>query len=83
LQNADGSWALDSELAKILALKEATISSKIPPLATQHTWATVLAILWLHSHAADQRDEWELLKAKALDWLHANAGKMGVLVKRI
>ncbi|XP_062993646.1 von Willebrand factor A domain-containing protein 5A isoform X2 [Elgaria multicarinata webbii] len=74
LQNADGSWLLDSGLANILGLRETEISSKTPPQVSPDTWATVLAILWLHSHAAGQRDEWELLEAKALNWLRANAG---------
>uniref|UniRef100_A0A8D2IRZ2 von Willebrand factor A domain containing 5A n=1 Tax=Varanus komodoensis TaxID=61221 RepID=A0A8D2IRZ2_VARKO len=74
LQNADGSWALDAVLAKALSLSEADILSRTPPQVTPNTWATVLAILWLHSHAKEQRYEWELLEAKALGWLRANAG---------
>ncbi|XP_062993650.1 von Willebrand factor A domain-containing protein 5A isoform X6 [Elgaria multicarinata webbii] len=74
LQNAEGSWHLDSDLASILGLTEADISSKIPAQVARNAWATVLATLWLHSHAAEHRDEWELLEAKALSWLHTTAG---------
>ncbi|XP_048373973.1 von Willebrand factor A domain-containing protein 5A isoform X1 [Sphaerodactylus townsendi] len=74
LQNADGSWVLDSNLASVLGLKEADIMSKTPEQVPPSAWATVLAILWLHSRAAEQRDEWELLEAKALNWLQASAG---------
>ncbi|XP_066486198.1 von Willebrand factor A domain-containing protein 5A-like [Tiliqua scincoides] len=74
LQNADGSWPLGTELASILGLSEAEISSKAPAQVVPDAWATVLAILWLHSNAAEQIDEWQLLEAKALRWLHATAG---------
>ncbi|XP_054848665.1 von Willebrand factor A domain-containing protein 5A-like [Eublepharis macularius] len=73
LQNADGSWVLDSSLADLLGLSEAEISSKTPDQVTPNVWATVLAILWLHSKAAEQSDEWQLLEAKALRWLQGNA----------
>ncbi|XP_053217233.1 von Willebrand factor A domain-containing protein 5A-like isoform X1 [Podarcis raffonei] len=74
LQNADGSWPLDSDLASILGLSEAEISSKSPAQVAPNAWATVLAILWLHINAMEQKDEWELLEAKALSWLHATTG---------
>ncbi|KAL8176324.1 UNVERIFIED_CONTAM: hypothetical protein K2H54_030924 [Gekko kuhli] len=74
LQNADGSWGLDSNLAILLGLNEADIMSKTPEQVAPNVWATVLAILWLHSSAAEQWDEWELLEKKALNWLQAIAG---------
>nr|XP_056720362.1 von Willebrand factor A domain-containing protein 5A-like [Euleptes europaea] len=74
LQNADGSWVLDASLARLLGLSEAKIVSKTPEQVAPNVWATVLAILWLHSRAAEQREEWELLEAKALNWLQATAG---------
>ncbi|XP_015283016.1 PREDICTED: von Willebrand factor A domain-containing protein 5A-like, partial [Gekko japonicus] len=73
LQNADGSWDPDSNLASLLGLSEAKIMRKTPKQVAPNVWATVLAILWLHSNAAEQRDEWELLEAKALNWLQARA----------
>uniref|UniRef100_A0A6J0UQQ6 von Willebrand factor A domain-containing protein 5A-like n=1 Tax=Pogona vitticeps TaxID=103695 RepID=A0A6J0UQQ6_9SAUR len=73
LQNANGSWPLASNLASILGLSEAEILSKIPAQVAQNVWATVLALLWLHSKALEQKDEWELLEMKALNWLHATA----------
>ncbi|KAH0626612.1 hypothetical protein JD844_001692 [Phrynosoma platyrhinos] len=73
LQNADGSWPLDSGLVLILGQSEATLK-KTPSQVAPNVWATVLAILWLHSKASEQRDEWELLEAKALNWLQVAAG---------
>ncbi|XP_013925787.1 PREDICTED: von Willebrand factor A domain-containing protein 5A-like [Thamnophis sirtalis] len=66
LQNADGSWPHGPVLAAILDLSEADVVSDI--------WATVLAVLWLHLKAAEQKDEWELLEGKAVHWLQMNAG---------
>ncbi|XP_053121919.1 von Willebrand factor A domain-containing protein 5A-like [Hemicordylus capensis] len=74
LQNADGSWPLDSDLATLLDLSEAEISSQKPAQVIPTAWATVLAVLWLHFRAAEQNDEWQLLEAKALSWLQATAG---------
>ncbi|KAH1182080.1 hypothetical protein KIL84_009834 [Mauremys mutica] len=62
LQNADGSWDLDPRLAAALG--------DVPP----GVWATVLAVVWLHGRAAGQRDEWELLEAKAVGWVWGRAG---------
>ncbi|KAJ7313846.1 hypothetical protein JRQ81_005595 [Phrynocephalus forsythii] len=73
LQNADGSWSLDPGLASILTLSKAEILNKIPAQVAQNVWVTVLAILWLHSKALGQKDEWELLERKALNWLHTTA----------
>uniref|UniRef100_H9GD78 VWFA domain-containing protein n=1 Tax=Anolis carolinensis TaxID=28377 RepID=H9GD78_ANOCA len=75
LQNADGSWPLDSGLAHILGQSETKLK-KTPSQVSPNVWATVLAILWLHSKALEQRDEWELLEAKALSWLKATSGEM-------
>lgn len=38
-------------------------------------WATVLAVVWLHSRSAAQREEWELLEIKAVGWLRSRAGE--------
>ncbi|XP_025031574.1 von Willebrand factor A domain-containing protein 5A [Python bivittatus] len=74
LQNADGSWILDACLLSLLGLNEAETLAKKPLQVAPAAWATVLVILWLHVHATEERDIWELLEAKALGWLHENAG---------
>uniref|UniRef100_F7CD82 von Willebrand factor A domain containing 5A n=1 Tax=Ornithorhynchus anatinus TaxID=9258 RepID=F7CD82_ORNAN len=40
-------------------------------------WATVLAVVWLHSTSGDQKDEWELLEGKAVAWLRARGETWG------
>ncbi|XP_008114725.1 von Willebrand factor A domain-containing protein 5A isoform X2 [Anolis carolinensis] len=73
LQNADGSWPLEACLLNILGLDEETFE-KMPNQVAPMAWATVLVILWLHIHAAEESDTSQLLQAKALGWLHENAG---------
>ncbi|XP_034278950.1 von Willebrand factor A domain-containing protein 5A isoform X2 [Pantherophis guttatus] len=74
LQNANGSWPHGPALAAILDLSEAEISGKAPAHVASDIWATVLAVLWLHLNAAEQKNEWELLEGKAVHWLQVNAG---------
>ncbi|XP_058036869.1 von Willebrand factor A domain-containing protein 5A-like isoform X2 [Ahaetulla prasina] len=74
LQNADGSWPHGPVVAAILELTEAEISGKAPAHVASDIWATVLAVLWLHLTATEQKDEWELLERKAVHWLKVNAG---------
>uniref|UniRef100_A0A8C5PHR6 von Willebrand factor A domain containing 5A n=1 Tax=Leptobrachium leishanense TaxID=445787 RepID=A0A8C5PHR6_9ANUR len=71
LQNADGSWSLGSDLAVILGMTEAVVDDS--------AWATLLAVIRLHTMYLGQRDEWELLERKALSWLKPKAGKDWVL----
>ncbi|KAE8636886.1 hypothetical protein XENTR_v10003187 [Xenopus tropicalis] len=74
LQNADGSWNLNSELASVFEMSEEALKEKIPdPSVDASLWATVLAVMWLHAARPQQRDEWELLEDKALDWIKAKA----------
>ncbi|XP_075711046.1 von Willebrand factor A domain-containing protein 5A-like [Rhinoderma darwinii] len=74
LQNADGSWKPSTELASILGtsedFKESCPDSELDP----SVWATILALIWLHSSCLEQRDEWELLELKAITFVKAKAG---------
>ena len=47
--------------------------------ANSSSWATVLAVLWLHDNAKDMDCEWELLERKAVAWIHTHAGRNPVL----
>lgn len=38
-------------------------------------WATVLAVLWLHTNAKNMQCEWELLERKAVSWIQMHAGR--------
>ncbi|XP_066458805.1 von Willebrand factor A domain-containing protein 5A-like isoform X3 [Eleutherodactylus coqui] len=75
LQNADGSWNLNPEFSSILGISQQDISNKNPDQNMDSSvWATVLALIWLHSSCLNQKEEWELLEYKAMSWLKAKAG---------
>ncbi|XP_028611688.1 von Willebrand factor A domain-containing protein 5A-like [Grammomys surdaster] len=74
LQNADGSWDMNEDLAKILGttLEDMTAAHPIEELQPS-AWATMLAVFWLHANGEDLQDEWELLERKAVVWLYNSA----------
>ncbi|XP_049467422.1 von Willebrand factor A domain-containing protein 5A isoform X2 [Panthera uncia] len=77
LQNADGSWDLDEDLARILGISLKDLWSALPVKdADSSSWATVLAVVWLHAKAKHQKCEWELLEKKARTWINSNAGSI-------
>ncbi|XP_036603075.1 von Willebrand factor A domain-containing protein 5A-like [Trichosurus vulpecula] len=83
LQKADGSWELDEALASVLGL---SVQSTLAALPNQSKdvprWATILAILWMHSSSWDQREEWELLERKAVAWIQARSdSSLGECIK--
>lgn len=90
-QAADGSWGLDDALARILGLADATLPARVaallpsvPSALRPRVFATALALLWLETHAADERDEWVLLAAKAAEWLERTArAPAAALVERL
>jgi hypothetical protein len=77
LQSANGSWDLNHELADLIERPLDRLESEIAAFGGAReyrtAWATALAIAWLRRHAADARDEWEMLAAKAEHWLAASA----------
>ncbi|MFT7803509.1 von Willebrand factor A domain-containing protein 5A-like [Arapaima gigas] len=75
LQKADGSWDLQQSLASILGKQEEEVvkaSPGKPELSS--VWATVLAVLWLHGHKAESKDEWQFVATKAMAWIKAQSG---------
>ncbi|XP_077750090.1 von Willebrand factor A domain-containing protein 5A isoform X3 [Canis aureus] len=83
LQNADGSWYPDENLAGILGRSLEDLLAAIPVKdANSSSWATVLAMVWLHSNAKQMKCEWELLEKKARTWIRIHAASiMQELVK--
>ncbi|XP_028722098.1 von Willebrand factor A domain-containing protein 5A-like isoform X1 [Peromyscus leucopus] len=75
LQNADGSWDMNEDLAKVLGTSLEDIKAAHPTevLEPSSAWATVLAVIWLHANGKELKDEWELLERKAVVWLQNNA----------
>ena len=80
LQQIDGSWALDAGLASILGTPLTDLEAECPEGggggARERVWATVLALVFLETRYSDEREEWELVAAKAEAWL-LRAGQQG------
>nr|XP_027786422.1 von Willebrand factor A domain-containing protein 5A-like isoform X2 [Marmota flaviventris] len=83
LQKANGSWDLNEDLTKILGVSlEALLAAHPAQDVDLSVWATVLAVVWLHTHGKDQKMEWELLERKAVACIHTQAGStVPMLVK--
>jgi Ca-activated chloride channel homolog len=76
LQRADGSWDLTTELAEVVGkklrhLRKAVRGAQGDAAEAERALATALALEWLQRNAADARDEWLLLAAKAEIWLRS------------
>ena len=81
LQQAKGSWQLNSTLASTLTktLKELESSCPVPYTGSIRViWATILALAFLETVCAAQRDEWELVAFKAESWLQGQSLPSGV-----
>ncbi|XP_062949507.1 von Willebrand factor A domain-containing protein 5A [Cynocephalus volans] len=83
LQNANGSWDLNADLAKVLGKSLEDMLAALPAeLVDSLGWATVLAVIWLHTNGKDLKCEWELLERKAVAWIRIHAGStLHALVK--
>ena len=84
LQQAEGSWQLNSTLASALTkpLKKLESSCPVPNEGNiRIVWATILALVFLETECAAQRDEWELVAFKAEMWLQGQSLPSGVDMK--
>lgn len=86
LQRADGSWELGKFLAELLGCSLDDLESeaaKVPGNREQvdRVWATALALAFLEQFCADEREEWELLAAKARRWLDGVSKDPAALLK--
>ena len=77
LQAANGTWDLTGELADLIGKPLDVLEREIAEAAGSReyrlAWATALAIAWLRRHAAEAREEWEMLAGKAESWLATSA----------
>lgn len=81
LQQAEGNWQFDSSLAGVLAkpLQKLESSCPVPCKGSiRAVWATILALVFLETVCASQRDEWELVAFKAEAWLQGQPLPSGV-----
>ena len=81
LQQAEGSWQLNSTLASALTKPLKELESSCPVSYEGNIrviWATILALVFLETVCAAQRDEWELVAFKAEMWLQGQPLPSGV-----
>jgi Ca-activated chloride channel homolog len=74
LQRADGSWHFDVRVLEVLGVRADGLQRLIAKIGGDEAEAivvTVAALVFLEMRAADARDEWRLLAAKAEGWLAA------------
>ena len=71
LQHAAGYWLLKDLSEKVVkkSLTELQCSTGL----SQEVWATVLALVFLEQKCGHQKDEWELIAAKAEMWLSSQS----------
>jgi Ca-activated chloride channel homolog len=80
LQGADGAWHLDQALADALTLPLPELQRRLAgaigdSAEASRAWATALALAFLGRECSSNRDEWELLAAKAKRWLAGVAAR--------
>ncbi|KAF3000607.1 hypothetical protein E8E14_001274 [Neopestalotiopsis sp. 37M] len=79
LQNFEGYWTWDEKLSSLLGISEQEVLSYIDSsmgaaLNTTEVISTVCAIAWLRKMKANEKDTWELIVDKALDWINDEFG---------
>ena len=81
LQHATGYWLLGNLCDKFLHKTEA--QTTCPPNLSKEVWATVIVLLCLESHYAQQKDDWELVAMKAEIWLSSQSLPQGLSIKSL
>lgn len=72
LQLASGAWRLTAELATIVGKKLDVLNATCPVSCEgemETIWATIIALSYLEQNKSEQKEEWELVAAKAESWL--------------
>ncbi|XP_062620576.1 von Willebrand factor A domain-containing protein 5A-like [Saccostrea cucullata] len=67
-QKFDGSWELTEKISQILGKLHDEIKTSAT-IQDVNVWTTALAIAFLRKYFMKQRDEWEMIEEKALNWL--------------
>jgi len=67
LQAFDGCWELTEQFAKALGLPLGALSAEVN--IPDKSWATAVAIAFLHSRVADRAAEWKFVAEKGQQWL--------------
>ena len=86
-QQANGSWKLDSSIAKIFTMSVKEVEDTCPQVLKENQmvviWVTVLVLTVLEKKCSSQKDEWELLDLKARSWLKKQSLPSGMKVDEV
>ncbi|KAI4214755.1 MAG: hypothetical protein LQ351_002831 [Letrouitia transgressa] len=72
LQKFDGSWDINKQLLAVLAKSESKVDKHrltLKPVPSKQLWATALAIAFLESKMAADKEIWELVVGKGRNWI--------------
>ena len=85
-QQANGSWLLNSALARLVGKTLEEVKSGCPTECegvVGSVWATLLMLELLHSRYDDEQEEWELVGTKAESWTKKQSLPTGVSLDQL
>ena len=85
-QQANGSWLLNSALARLVGKTLEEVKSGCPMECegvVGSVWATLLVLELLHSRYDDEQEEWELVGTKAESWTKKQSLPTGVSLNQL
>ncbi|XP_039517881.1 von Willebrand factor A domain-containing protein 5A-like isoform X6 [Pimephales promelas] len=71
LQKASGHWELKAALADVFGKTEDELANRRPAQVDGSVWATVLALIWLHTCRSEDQVEWQFVAMKAAAWIRS------------
>ncbi|KAK7147995.1 hypothetical protein R3I93_012334 [Phoxinus phoxinus] len=71
LQKASGHWELNAALADVFGKTEDELANHRPAQLDGSVWATVLALIWLHTCRSEDQVEWQFVAMKAAAWIRS------------
>ncbi|XDV51054.1 hypothetical protein PO909_020006 [Leuciscus waleckii] len=71
LQKASGHWELQAALADVFGKTEDELANHRPAQVDGSVWATVLALIWLHTCRSEDQVEWQFVAMKAEAWIRS------------
>lgn len=94
LQTFDGYWAWSDNLLNMLGLEKTKIGKvleatgvpwgkTLQDVANRNVVATGCVVVYLRTKLAAEKDSWELMADKAVDWLSASLRGVGVSIEEL
>lgn len=86
IQQADGSWKLDTSLAELMGKNQKDLEEACPTECKgtmAMVWATILVLSLLRMKYSSQQEEWELVAMKAESWVKRQTLPSGVSLEEL